>query len=360
MIRAASCQRCENLCAPPTHHAGVLHFRFPLTHTFGKVRSVLAHSGWEYTERNGIVSINVAPDASATIVHAFQKVLTAHEQIDTRVIFQPAGQPFALEDAFGMTSLVRYASQIQSEWLVTMLREERLTSAFQPIVAMDTPEQVFAYECLMRGMDGDRIISPYEILNVARGADLLFQLDLAARRSAIVGASQHGLTSKIFINFNPTAIYDPAYCLRSTIRTIDELQLSNEQIVFEVVESDDLADTNHLKNIVEYYRKVGFQVALDDLGSGFSSLNLLHELRPDYVKLDMQLIRDVYQDPFKAAITRKLLEVARELGIRTIAEGIETADEYTWLRDHGADYAQGYFIAKPALVPPIPPWSINA
>jgi EAL domain-containing protein (putative c-di-GMP-specific phosphodiesterase class I) len=94
-------------------------------------------------------------------------------------------------------------------------------------------------------------------------------------------------------------------------------------------------------------------IALDDLGAGFSSLNLIHQLRPDFIKLDMDLVRNVHQDPYKAVITEKLLEIAQSLNIRTIAEGIECQEELTWVRTHGATFVQGYLIAKPAALPVI-------
>ncbi len=93
---------------------------------------------------------------------------------------------------------------------------------------------------------------------------------------------------------------------------------------------------------------------MDDIGSGYSSLTLLNKLRPDYMKLDMQLIRNIDHDAYKALITGKLLKTAQGLGITTIAEGVETAAEYAWLRHHGADLVQGYYIAKPAAPPPVP------
>ena len=105
---------------------------------------------------------------------------------------------------------------------------------------------------------------------------------------------------------------------------------------------------------MEFYRGAGFRVALDDLGSGYGSLNLLSQLKPDFVKLDMKLIRDVDRDPYKAEITRKLLEMARGLGVATIVEGIETQGEWEWAHENGADYAQGYLFARPASPPPRP------
>jgi EAL domain-containing protein (putative c-di-GMP-specific phosphodiesterase class I) len=89
-------------------------------------------------------------------------------------------------------------------------------------------------------------------------------------------------------------------------------------------------------------------VALDDVGAGYSSLNLVHELRPDILKLDMELTRDVHKDAYQAMIVRKLLEVSSELGIETVGEGVERDEDFAWLREHGATYAQGYLFGAPA------------
>jgi EAL domain-containing protein (putative c-di-GMP-specific phosphodiesterase class I) len=122
-------------------------------------------------------------------------------------------------------------------------------------------------------------------------------------------------------------------------------------VVFEITEAEDAGDVGHLKNIVDYYRGRGFRVALDDVGSGYSSLNLLHQLRPDFVKLDMELVRGVADDPYKATVASKLLELARSLGVATVAEGVETEGELRWVREQGADYTQGYLIARPQSSP---------
>jgi diguanylate cyclase (GGDEF)-like protein len=192
---------------------------------------------------------------------------------------------------------------------------------------------------------------PGAILELAAEAGLLPQVDRVARLTTIAQARHHQLTGQIFINFAPTALYDPVSCLRSTVEAIDQAGISHERIVFEVVESDNPQDLDHLKTVLKFYREAGFLIALDDLGSGYSGLNLLHQLRPDFVKLDMGLIRDVHQDLYKASITEKLLEIAHKLNIQTVAEGIECVDELNWLRDRGATFAQGYLIAKPSAVP---------
>jgi EAL domain-containing protein (putative c-di-GMP-specific phosphodiesterase class I) len=95
-------------------------------------------------------------------------------------------------------------------------------------------------------------------------------------------------------------------------------------------------------------------VALDDLGSGYCSLNLLASLRPDFVKLDIGLAQGPGRDPYRAAISRKLIELADDLGVAVIVKGIETEEQWRWLAAHGAEYAQGYFFAEPASPPLIP------
>jgi EAL domain-containing protein (putative c-di-GMP-specific phosphodiesterase class I) len=95
-------------------------------------------------------------------------------------------------------------------------------------------------------------------------------------------------------------------------------------------------------------RSSGYRVALDDFGTGFASFDLVQQLRPDFIKLDMSLIRDVHSDPVKSMIASKILEIADQLGIQVIAEGIETQDELIWARGHGATFVQGYFIARPS------------
>lgn len=180
---------------------------------------------------------------------------------------------------------------------------------------------------------------------------MLFQTDLAARRTAILEAAARGIGTNLFVNFTPTSIYDPVFCLRSTVETVDAVGLPRENVVFEITESEDVGDPEHLSNIVRYYREQGFRIALDDLGSGYSSLNLAHRLRPDFVRLDMELTRDVDTDPYKAVIARKLLELAGGLGIRTIVEGVETAGELAWIQKEGAGFVQGQLIARPSAKP---------
>jgi EAL domain-containing protein (putative c-di-GMP-specific phosphodiesterase class I) len=259
-------------------------------------------------------------------------------------------------DILRMGPAAKVMARVETEWFVDMLREQRFTTAFQPIVNLQNGAEIFGYECLIRGqmLDG-QVVFPDRILDSARKMNLMFQLDRMARITAIENAARHGVSQTIFINFNPTTIYSPEACLRTTIEAAERSGIDPGRIVFEVTESEEVKDRDHLLRIVEYYRKTGFRVALDDLGSGYSSLNMLADLRPDFVKLDMRLIQGVDRDPFKQHVARHLLELAKALGIQTVVEGVETAAEWEWVKSHGASLAQGYFYARPALEPPRQP-----
>ncbi|MEQ9334676.1 EAL domain-containing protein [Thalassobaculum sp.] len=242
-------------------------------------------------------------------------------------------------------------NRFKAGWIVDAIDGGRYTTWFQPIVAASDPDPArpFAREGLFRMSDRDgTLIPPAHVFAVAQDAGLLFSLDLVARRSAVEAAARARVRSKVFVNFNPSSVYDPAYCLRTTAAAIADLGMRPSDVVFELTETHRANDKAHLKGILAFYRQAGFGVALDDVGAGWSGLTLLHELRPDYVKIDMDLIRDVQDDPFKQTIVHHLLSIAREHGIRTIAEGIETEAEARWLRGEGVDYLQGYLYGRPA------------
>lgn len=240
-----------------------------------------------------------------------------------------------------------------SQWLTKILQSDLLTTYFQPIVQIKRPAEIVGYECLLRGLTEEgRIIPPDRLYQAARATGMLYTLDLAAQKTALKSTAAHQLEGQIFINFNPAAFNRPEKCFEDTFAYAEELGIAPSRIVFEVVESEETENPRALAVIMNHCRVAGAKVALDDLGAGYNSLNLLTFLQPDYIKLDMQLIRHVHRDPYKGLVAAKLLEMARELEVATVVEGIETEDEWWWMKEHGADYAQGYLFARPAAEPP--------
>jgi EAL domain-containing protein (putative c-di-GMP-specific phosphodiesterase class I) len=350
------CQRCETI-PQKLEGPGTLLLRFPLSHSFSKILGALKHNAWEFARQGDTLMIEVDEQGLAPLAQVLEGSLTRTEQVDARALFHPSNSVAMLNSYFDVESLDRFLAKAQGNWLIDMLREERLTNHFQPLVDMQSGE-VFAYECLMRGQENGQLVFPGKIIDTARASGILFQLDLAARRVAIRNSSIQGLQTKIFVNFTPTAIYDPVNCLSSTVALCKECGLKPEQMVFEIIETDHVDDTAHLVSILDYYRSRGFGVALDDLGAGYSSLELMKELQPDYVKLDRGLVSGVHQDTFKAQIAEQMLDAARQIGVKTVAEGIETLEELQWMREHGADYGQGFFLARPGFPPPVPQWPL--
>ncbi len=222
-----------------------------------------------------------------------------------------------------------------------------ITMAFQPIVDVKS-RSIFAYEALVRGPQQE---SAGVILGQVN-AQNRYAFDQSCRVKAIELASSLGLTdtnAKLSINFMPGAVYSPAACIQLTLRTAAKLNFPTDRLIFEITEVEEVVDRKHLLGIVEEYRRQGFQIALDDLGSGYSGLNLLADLNPHLVKMDMDLTRKIDERPTAQVIVKKLVELCDGLGISLIAEGVETQAEFECLQESGIRWMQGYLLARPAF-----------
>ncbi|HEY9808550.1 MAG TPA: EAL domain-containing protein [Halomicronema sp.] len=346
------CDRC-GIIPSKIEGSGRLYLWFPVKHTLHKILSILATKNITFhLQDEECLNIILDKETKEWFTTVVPTKLTGKELKESQALWMPSLEEAKFKDFARVISLQNFLSLGQSDWLIDMLANERITSYFQPIVYTTDTSKIFAYEALLRGIDEqNNIIPPQRIFSQAESAGLMFQLDAIARSTAIRQASLHGIQEHLFINFSPTSVYDPTTCLRMTVRAIDEANFSHESIVFEVAESEQPPDISHLIKILKFYQDAGFLIALDDFGSGYSNLNLIHQLRPNFVKLDMNLIRNVHQDSYKALITEKLLEIAQQLDIKTIAEGIETEEELNWLQERGATFAQGFLIAKPTSPP---------
>ncbi len=334
------------MIATPRNGSGTLHLRLPVISTRVKARRAVRDAQWVYVEADGILSIEIGDGELSTRCRILGEAFTSVERQTIRALFIEKDRSPTLSDYLEADTLERVIARAQVGDIAALIEGGALTAAFQPIVDAQTLD-VFAHEGLLRLPPGGPIARPADFFRLAYDTDCLPNADLAARRTIIAAAAAQRFEGALFINFMPSSIYDAASCLRTTIAMLDELGLAHDRIVFEVVESDQVLDVPHLLDTLDFYRRAGFRVALDDLGSGFASLNLLHALKPDFIKLDLDLVRNVEDDPFKAMLAGKLIEAGRALGLGVIAEGVETEGEYAWLRDHGASFVQGYYIARP-------------
>lgn len=216
--------------------------------------------------------------------------------------------------------------------------------AFQPIVdvARGAP---FAFEALVRGTSGQGALDVLSRVN----SQNRYWFDQQCRVKAITLAHRLGIDCVLSINFLPNAVYEPENCLRATLEAARRTGLPARQLMFEITESEQSRDVGHLRGIFTEYKRQGFITAIDDFGAGYAGLNLLADLQPDMVKLDMALVRGIESDATRRALVRAMTVACQELHIGLIAEGVETPAEAAALSDLGVTLMQGYLFARPAF-----------
>lgn len=216
--------------------------------------------------------------------------------------------------------------------------------AYQPIVDVAT-RTIYAHEALVRGINGEGAFTILERVNDGNR----YQFDQACRVKAIRGAAALGMQERLSINFLPNAVYRPEACIRTTFAAAQECNFPIERIIFEVTESEQVMDRAHLVNIFREYSRFGFLTAIDDFGAGYAGLNLLSAFQPSLLKLDMDLVRDIDTSLPKQAIVKGVVAICASLGVRVLAEGVETAAERDHLSEVGISLMQGYWFSRPAF-----------
>jgi EAL domain-containing protein (putative c-di-GMP-specific phosphodiesterase class I) len=221
--------------------------------------------------------------------------------------------------------------------------------AFQPIVSY-ADRRVFGFEALVRSRAG-LLSGASELVGAAESLGSLFPLGRAVRGAvarAMPGAPDG---AALFVNLHPHELLDPD--LASPDAPLSRVA---HRVVLELTERAAVARRAELRERIDVLRRLGFRVAIDDLGAGFSSLDLLADLRPDFVKLDMSLVRRVDRDDARCRIVGHLLRLARDLGAAAVAEGVETTGERDALLSLGAPLLQGYLFGLPGPDLSAPSW----
>ncbi|RMH86869.1 GGDEF domain-containing protein [Pseudomonas sp. AOB-7] len=226
-----------------------------------------------------------------------------------------------------------------------------LNSLFQPIVSL-SEQRILGYEALTRGPSNSPLHSPLTLFAVARHAGRLSELEMACRKSACRRFSAQGLEGKLFLNVSPESLLDPSHQPGRTLQLLQAFGIPPSQVVIELTEQSPTEDFALLDNALHHYRAMGFSIALDDLGAGYSSLRLWSELRPDYVKIDRHFIDGIHLDTVKREFVGSILKMAEASRAQVIAEGIELAEELAVLAEMGVDLVQGYLLSRPQEKPP--------
>ena len=344
-MREKPCPKCEILPKFPEVKVNVVIFS-SIDFLIQKVAKLLSENNFSYILLQGqilIPEVNMEKLISTLANQPFSEA----EKEDLKVGFLTEG-----ENLFSVIPRLRplsvYSAILRYTEYLEILEMDRLTVYFHPVVNLERKE-VYGFECLIRGVKRNgEILSPSYLFEAARATDTLFFLDRSCREVSVKTAAVKGLKNhKIFINFLPTVIYDPVFCLQNTIKWAFQLEWNPENLVFEVVETEKVKDFEHLNKILEYYRKHGFKTALDDVGTGFSSLEALIKLQPNYIKISRELIEGIDQTPIKLDLIKALIQAVSSYGIEVIVEGVERIEEAKTLYKFGVRLMQGFLFAKP-------------
>lgn len=311
-------------------------------------------AGWEIRPEHQAIIVPIGPDHSLKTRCEVGKLLCGvlGSEKGRRIQFAPLQPtlPFEQQTAVLQQAQVLVPNDEQSNNpIMELLEERRIETWIQPVLAA-SDFSIWGFECLMRARDGEgQIISPAKIIESAREENLLFMLDRVCRETHLQNASRfvEDRNLRILINFLPTAIYQPQFCLRSTFATAKKCNLDPRKVVFEVVETEAVDDGVHLQKILEEYRRNGFGVALDDVGAGFAGLQLLADLQPDLIKIDREMVTQATTSHWYETICRMLIQAGHEQGKLVLAEGVETAEQEAAMLDLGIDLLQGFRYARP-------------
>jgi EAL domain-containing protein (putative c-di-GMP-specific phosphodiesterase class I) len=243
---------------------------------------------------------------------------------------------------------VRDAEQQRKKQLTRELRDiirrKRVTTLFQPIVWAQE-RTVFGYEVLTRGAPNSSFRNSDMLFAFAREAKLAWALETVALEAALKRLRSFALNGKKFLlNLEAEMFEESEFRIHEMVSFFSE---HRGNFVFELTERAAIEDYAVFRRLLDEFRDKGIEVAIDDAGSGYASLEAIAALAPDYLKITKGLVSTLADEPIKQDLVKMLVDLAGKIGAKTLAEGIETIEEYEWCRDLGVDLLQGYYLAHP-------------
>lgn len=229
---------------------------------------------------------------------------------------------------------------------IDILKNKSIRTVYQPIVGLDDGH-ILGYEALSRGPRDSFFESPTALFDTAEKFNRLWEVEMLCRTKALENARRLPKGKLLFINVNPEMIKDRKFKKGSTKEYISRFGINPSSIIFEITEKTAVTDYKIFRKTIDNYISQGYKIAIDDTGAGYSGLRLLAETHPQYIKIDMALIRDIDKERIKQELMKTFCSFAKITNMRLIAEGIETIGELNTLIDIGVQYGQGYFLQRP-------------
>jgi EAL domain-containing protein (putative c-di-GMP-specific phosphodiesterase class I)/CheY-like chemotaxis protein len=224
-----------------------------------------------------------------------------------------------------------------------------LWMAYQPIIRA-SDDSTFGYEALLRSKE-PLLLHPSAVLKAAERVRRVHDVGRAVRDLVALGAEQlAGDNALVFVNLHSEDLMDPALYLPTA-----PLTRVASRVVLELTDRASLEEVSDVQDRVERLRNLGFRIAIDDLGAEQADPGTFHQLEPEFVKLDISMIRRVDQDPAKRRLVQSMVRLCHNLGKSVIAEGVESNAQRSVLIDTGCDFLQGYLFGRPSPLAPSQP-----
>jgi EAL domain-containing protein (putative c-di-GMP-specific phosphodiesterase class I)/CheY-like chemotaxis protein len=214
---------------------------------------------------------------------------------------------------------------------------------FQPIFYLKS-KQILGVEVLSRLPAGSYFESPEVLFDTAFHLGILFDLEMTCHKEALLKLGDRTRKNLVFFNISPYLVQDQRF---RDFSSIYDFYTTSEKVVLELTERTAIKDFDTFLALLSFFKKKGFKISIDDVGSAYASLDTIVEIKPDYIKIDIRLIRDINIDGVRQNLLKAIVMFCKQSGIISIAEGIETQEELNILVDFGVDAGQGYFLGRP-------------
>jgi EAL domain-containing protein (putative c-di-GMP-specific phosphodiesterase class I)/GGDEF domain-containing protein len=260
-----------------------------------------------------------------------------------------ASYPEAAMNIINHRAGVPVSANPQVRELRSLMNDRRLHAVFQPILDLRQGTYL-ACEALIRGPEDSELHAPDALFAAAAAAQCTHELEWLAVETAILQFAEQHCTLRLFLNMSISCLHASRKRLMAIRQDLLRLGVPPSRIVIELTENESVHDFSDLQGVLQDFRRIGIQIAMDDMGEGFSNLRMWSEVRPEFVKIDRHFVSDIDTDPLKLHFVRAMHEIADACGSALIAEGVETPEQLAVLRDLGIPYLQGFGIARPNRV----------
>ncbi|MFZ0446893.1 MAG: EAL domain-containing protein [Bacillus sp. (in: firmicutes)] len=251
-------------------------------------------------------------------------------------------------------ALVMAEKKIQSDYndmlylMSKVISNKNIRLYGQPIIHMET-KQIQAWELLTRGPEGTNLEMPLRLFSVAQQTGHLYDLEMIVVEKTFEKITETNCQHVIFMNCTPLTLGNKRFVpdLKKVLQHFPKVDPT--KIIIEMTEQETVEDLKRLNENLRELRALGFRIALDDTGAGYSSLHSIGEILPEIIKIDRAVIENIHENPVSESMLMGIMLIADKVGSLVVAEGIEKIQEVNVLSQHKVDFVQGYYYARPQL-----------